>query len=471
MKCYHCGATLTQHDFCTACKRDVRKYKLIMEASNRKYNEGLEKAQIRDLTGAVTALKQSLKLNKEHVEARNLLGLIYFETGEVVSALSEWIISKNLQPDKNIAEDYISRLQNNQGKLDMYNQVIHKYNKALDLCHQGSDDLAIIQLKKLVSMNPKFIKGNLLLALLYMEQEAWDKAYPILKRVTQIDHGNTQAQRYLREISRVNKQKNGKNSVTGKNKDSIVRYERDNEIIIQPAQVVEPNTGKGTLAGFVIGFLLGAAIIFFLVMPGRIQSVRSELETAVRTANENKEAQNATIKSLESQIDILTREKDAVIAQYGDLYDEDSDTEVVSALLNAVQAYFNDAANLEVFSEYMDVCIQNEAFFESNSNSILSLYSGLKAMTSSSLAQYHYDIGYAAFEAKDYETTVAELELAVLYYSENADSHFYLASAYEEQGNLEKAKEIYSLIVEKFAGTARANQAQRALNAMETAAN
>ena len=113
MKCYRCGATLTQHDFCTACKSDVRQYKLIIEASNRKYNEGLEKAQIRDLTGAVAALKQSLKLNKEHVDARNLLGLIYFEMGEVVSALGEWIISKNLQPEKNIASDYISRLQNN----------------------------------------------------------------------------------------------------------------------------------------------------------------------------------------------------------------------------------------------------------------------------------------------------------------------------------------------------------------------
>ncbi|MBR2036402.1 MAG: hypothetical protein IKA09_01600, partial [Lachnospiraceae bacterium] len=159
MKCYRCGATLTQHDFCTACKCDVRQYKLIIEASNRKYNEGLEKAQIRDLTGAVTALKQSLKLNKEHVDARNLLGLIYFEMGEVVSALGEWIISKNLQPNKNIASDYISRLQNNQSRLDTYNQAIHKYNTALDLCHQGSDDLAIIQLKKIVSLNPNHIKS------------------------------------------------------------------------------------------------------------------------------------------------------------------------------------------------------------------------------------------------------------------------------------------------------------------------
>ena len=65
MKCYHCGSTLTKHNFCTACKRDVRQYKQVLEAANRKYNEGLDKAQIRDLTGAITALKQCLKLNKD----------------------------------------------------------------------------------------------------------------------------------------------------------------------------------------------------------------------------------------------------------------------------------------------------------------------------------------------------------------------------------------------------------------------
>lgn len=467
MKCYHCGATLTQHDFCTACKSDVRQYKLIIEASNRKYNEGLEKAQIRDLSGAIAALNQCLKLNKEHVDARNLLGLVYFEIGEVVSALGEWIISKNLQPDKNIAEDYIYRLQNNQTKLETYNQAIHKYNTALDLCLQGSDDLAIIQLKKIVTLNPKFIKAQLLLALIYMDMEEWDKAYPLLKKVTHIDHGNTQAQSYLREIAKVRNQKKNAAKSKGKDKDSIVRYERDNEVIIQPAQVIEPNTGKGTLVGFVIGFLLGAAILFFLVLPGRIESVRTELESTIRSANESKEAQSATIAALESQVAALTQEKESVTAQYGDLYGEDSNEEAVTALIGAVQAYLTDAANMEAISKHMDVCLQNEAFFEENSNIILNLYSSIKATTSNGLAQYHYDLGYSAYEAKDYETAAVEFELAVQYYSENADSLYYLGSSYQALENYDKAKEVYNRVIEQFPSSQRAGQAQRAINGME----
>lgn len=465
MKCYHCGATLTQHDFCTACKSDVRQYKLIMEAANRKYNEGLEKAQVRDLSGAIVSLKQCLKLNKEHVDARNLLGLVYFEIGEVVSALGEWIISKNLQPEKNLAEDYISRLQNNQSKLDTYNQAIHKYNTALDLCLQGSDDLAIIQLKKIVTLNPKFIKAQLLLALIYMDKEEWDKAYPLLKKVTHIDHGNTQAQNYLREISMVKNQKKSRNK--SKEKESVVRYERDNEIIIQPAQVIEPNTSRSTLVGFVVGFLLGAAILFFLVLPGRIQSVRSELEGTIRSANEKQEAQSATIASLESQVAVLTQEKQAITAQYGDLYGEESNEAAVTALISAIQAYITDSTNLENLSTYMDVCLQNESFYTENSNIILNLYSSIKEVTSSDLAEYHYDLGYAAYEAKEYETAAAEFEFAVQYYSENADSRYYLGASYQALENYDKAKEVYNALIENFPNSTRAGQAQRALSSME----
>ncbi|MCR5720010.1 MAG: tetratricopeptide repeat protein, partial [Lachnospiraceae bacterium] len=96
MFCYNCGCNLSKHDFCTSCGVDVSLYKKIMATSNLLYNEGLEKANVRDLTGAVNSLRHSLKFNKNNIEARNLLGLVYFEMGEYVAALNEWVISKNM---------------------------------------------------------------------------------------------------------------------------------------------------------------------------------------------------------------------------------------------------------------------------------------------------------------------------------------------------------------------------------------
>ena len=111
MYCYNCGCRLSEHDFCTSCGVDVARYKQIVYASNMYYNDGLAKAKVRDLSGAVTSLRQSLKFNKNNVDARNLLGLVYFEMGEAVPALCEWIISKNLKPEKNVADDYINMIQ------------------------------------------------------------------------------------------------------------------------------------------------------------------------------------------------------------------------------------------------------------------------------------------------------------------------------------------------------------------------
>ena len=100
MNCVNCGTYLTDPDleYCPRCGCNVLIQKKVDYLSKYYYNQGLEKATIRDLSGAITCLKQSLTYNKANIDARNLLGLVYFETGEVVAALSEWVISKNLRP-------------------------------------------------------------------------------------------------------------------------------------------------------------------------------------------------------------------------------------------------------------------------------------------------------------------------------------------------------------------------------------
>ena len=141
MNCMNCGAFLTDRDldYCPNCGYNVLIQKKVDYLSKVFYNQGLEKASIRDLSGAIACLKQSLMYDKRNIRARNLLGLVYFETGEVVSALSEWVISKNLQPSRNLASEYINKLQANSNKLEAINETIRKYNDALNLCREGHE--------------------------------------------------------------------------------------------------------------------------------------------------------------------------------------------------------------------------------------------------------------------------------------------------------------------------------------------
>lgn len=92
--------------------------------SNYWYNDGLNKANIRDLTGAITSLKKSLQYNRDNIASRNLLGLVYYGRGDVVEALAEWVLSKNLQPKENIANYYIQKVKEKRDDLDRINQAI-----------------------------------------------------------------------------------------------------------------------------------------------------------------------------------------------------------------------------------------------------------------------------------------------------------------------------------------------------------
>ena len=125
---------------------------------------------------------------------------MYFETGEVVSALSEWVISKNLQPARNLATEYINKLQANRNRLNAINETIRKYNNALMLCREGHEDMAAIKLRRILSQNPKLIKGYHLLALIQMKNREWNKARRTLKKAARIDKTNTTTLRFLREV-------------------------------------------------------------------------------------------------------------------------------------------------------------------------------------------------------------------------------------------------------------------------------
>ena len=69
MRCIYCNTPLAAIDYCPGCGADVTLQKRIVRISNLLYNEGLEKALVRDMEGAITCLKRSLKFNKENMPA------------------------------------------------------------------------------------------------------------------------------------------------------------------------------------------------------------------------------------------------------------------------------------------------------------------------------------------------------------------------------------------------------------------
>ena len=169
--------------------------------SNQWYNDGLKKATIRDMSGAIVSLKKSLQYNRDNIPARNLLGLVYYGRGEVAEALVEWIISKNIKTHGNIATYYIKKVQESASELESINEAIKKYNQSLVYCEQGGEDLAAIQLRKVVSMHPTFLRAHQLLALIYIETEQYAKARQALRKAHKLDATNETTLRYMHELN------------------------------------------------------------------------------------------------------------------------------------------------------------------------------------------------------------------------------------------------------------------------------
>lgn len=266
------------------------------------YNDGLKKANMRDLSGAASSLRRSLQYNRSNIAARNLLGLVYYGRGEVAEALVEWIISKNLKSYENIANYYIKRVQEAPNELEQMNQAIKKYNQCLNYARQHGEDLAIIQLKKVIQAHPTFLKAYQLLALLYMETQQYAKARQLLRRAYRMDITNTITLSYMDELSHLHSQKVAK---LKEEKEQTVTYSLGNETIIQPVSAsLKDNAALLTIANIILGIVLGAAVIWFLVSPTVMQNkARSTNETIVQLS-EDVAARDTQIKVLKEELEL-----------------------------------------------------------------------------------------------------------------------------------------------------------------------
>ena len=454
MFCYNCGCHLSEKDFCTSCGVDVGVYKKIMYTANRFFNDGLEKASVRDLSGAITSLRQCLKLNKNHIEARNLLGLVYFESGEVVAALSEWVISKNIRSEKNIADDYINMIQNNPGRLDTVNQTIKKYNLALNYCQQDSLDLAVIQLKKVLSMNPKFLRARQLLALLYINSQEWEKAKKELDKALKIDSNNTITLRYLKETMAMMPSEEEK----VKRKKDVVVYQSGNDTVIQPVGKKD-RLGLQTLFNIIIGVVIGVGITWFLVVPARQQQAQNVADEKLKVVNEQLDAKTVEVSELQAKIDALTMEKDSLSTSLDEAQGKNLALEANTNLIEAALMLKESTGDEMAIADTLEL-ISTEYIEQEATESFKNLYNSIRESVADKVASNSYNIGYEAYRSEEYADAIENLKRAFDYDQTNGEALYNLGNAYNKSGDVKSAVEIYKQVIQLFPDTEKAKKSE-----------
>lgn len=361
MNCMNCGAFLVDKDldYCPKCGCNVLIQKKVDYLSRQYYNQGLEKASVRDLSGAINCLKQSLMYNKHNIQARNLLGLVYFETGEVVAALSEWVISKNLQPSRNLASEYINKLQANSNKLEAINETIRKYNDALNLCREGHEDMAAIRLKKILTQNSKLIKGYHLLALVQMKEGEYNKARRTLRRAAKIDKTNTTTLRFLSEIdeqtgvsTRLDRQKKSRFGNKNSEEKDIGSISKD---MVIPTAPYKEKSRVSLFFTLVAGFAAGLLAFYLLAVPAIQQGIYREANQQIVKYSDAVSSQGAELTKAQSQ---AQESGDTVEAASKQIEEEKKKSSSYEALLEAYAAFQQqnmDEAALKIQNVYADL--------------------------------------------------------------------------------------------------------------------
>ncbi|MCR5302135.1 MAG: tetratricopeptide repeat protein [Lachnospiraceae bacterium] len=463
MKCFVCGSRIGREDICMSCGTDIRTYRHIMCMSNKLYNDGLAKANVRDISGAIIALNESLKYNKKNIDARNLLGLCYFERGEVVPALSEWIISKNYESKKNVADEYIDYLQSNPARLDTINQTIKKYNQALNYCYQNSQDLAIVQLKKVLSINANLIAGYQLLALLYIETKEYEKARRTLLHAIRIDRNDITTQRYLKEINNLISEQSADGDNNGNPAllpQDIITYQNGNDTIIQPVGAKEKR-GFSSIINIAIGLVIGIAISWYLILPGKVDLAIREENDKFMAVSEELTAEKASHQESVKQAETLKAQNDELNRQVEELTGTRGAVTENDKLLKAALLYLEDPANSGEAMEEL-AGIGNE-YLEDASESFKDLYGKIQEVSADSALKDYIDVAKEALKTKDYKTAIEYYSKVCDLAPDNSDYLMDLAYAYRESEDKAKADEIYNRVMEEFPGTENASEAAQML--------
>lgn len=439
MICYKCGNTLGSGRLCLHCGADVSIYRKIVRASNSYYNSALEKARVRDLSGALQDLNQSLQFDKNNIDARNLLGLIYYEMGEVVEALCQWVVSKNLQEENNLADHFLNEVQGNKNELDRMNKAIKDFNLSLTYASHDSEDLAVIQLRSVISQHPKMIKAYQLLVLLYMKDGEYSRANKLLKRILSLDRGNTFALKYTREL---------KGKITKRNKQQTyaeqqLAQQAADEVIV-PKYSEKPKVLQLFL-GLVLGIVICVCAYYFMLRPTMEMNTNDRWNQTAISYNEKLEAKDNTIRSLNEKVAALEKEVESLEKEAETYVGEDGSLTNYERMLTAMRQYADqDWANMAVtYASINPDAVDSSVFKE--------CYDLLKNFVENDgMTDRLFESAKALIDQGKYNEAIPALESCLENNNNYEAAIYYMAFCYEAIGQDAEAAPYFKRIVDEF---------------------
>ena len=415
------------------------------------FDSALSLAASRELSGAAELLRACLKIRKDHPQARDLLGLVLYEAGEVGEALTQWIISRDLLPEGELAARYIDEVQRDTGRLRQLEGALIHYNRALENCREGHDDLAAVELRRALNQNPNLVKAWQLQALIDIRNSRFAQARRMVRRAYRIDAGSEETRHLLRLIDQESRSREER--LTRAERRAEKKEEKENSRIGR-AKLSPVNR---SFFNILIGAALGLLATWVLFVPARLRSMNSQMNRRIVEYTNTIAGHEQQIRSLQGQIAEMT---DVAEKAQADLEVSGRAADSYVLLLQAYEAY-----SKEDFEAAGDAIVGvDETLLAEEAQEI---YNSIINEVTENAYTLFSEKGLSAFDNGDYAASIPLLEKAVALQEDDYTVLNRLAHAYRYTGDAANALKYFQKIVDLYPDSRRAESVMRYLEEMK----
>lgn len=330
---------------------------------------------------------------------------------------------------------------------DNIRNSIFLYNKAIESLKSGSEDIAVIGLKKATSMNPNFNEALNLLGICYSYIGDLEKAGEVFSRVIKAESNSVLAMGYMQKLgladtipSQLEKQSK---KIPDKPTDPLKRI-RTSNAPKNDKKVGKHNKKKKLIhyliigGAFVAGLLL-AVVIYSLIPEKEIivpQPDQSAIENAV---NEVRTEYQVKVDELEKKIDAIQVEKESAIQQT-DYYKSSLKLFEIESLYR--DRNYQDAAD-------MLLLMKTVAFRDTEKEKFDGLYKTVMPLAAKSA----YDQGYKNYNARKYPESLKSFDKVEIYdanYSRMDAVLYYTGRCHQFAQDSRTAMALFQKLVDNY---------------------
>lgn len=357
-------------------------------------------------------------------------------------------VKKELQEYRPVDLDLITG--KNEGITDEIRQSLVLYNKGIESLKSGSEDIAVIELKKAVALNPNFHEAWNLLGLCYLYVNEPQKAAEIFEKVAKRENNGVNAAKYLSQLNPNDETLSLKPPVKASGK-------TDNSS--KKLQILKRNRLQGYIIIGAFCFAIGllAAVLFNL-------GDRPEENLNADLISKDNEIMELTqqVTSLNKEIENLNAENRTLKADLQAAIDEADYYKAALKLKEAEDLYSN-----KEYEKTADILLlmKSEIF----TGEELERLEELKKKVMPAAAWAVYEKGYKAYNSGNLEDALEYLEKVQIYNEsfERMDAVlYYMARSKQRLNDLRGALALFQKLIDTYPKSSYADNAEARIKAI-----